>query len=134
MILDRTFLRFILVGLVNTLAGLLIMFFLYNLAGLGYWLSSALNYLSTSVLSFFLNKYFTFKVKRYSAPMAAAFILTIVCSYIAAYSIAKPVVHALLKGYSLKIQDNVSLLAGMGVFTLLNYMGQRFIVFRKKAA
>jgi putative flippase GtrA len=132
MIVDRTFLRFVLVGVINTLAGLLIMFSLYNLAGLGYWLSSAINYLSTSVLSFFLNKYFTFKIQRYSVSMVVSFILTIICSYILAYSIAKPVVHALLRGYSLKIRDNVSLFAGMCVFTLLNYLGQRFIAFRKK--
>jgi hypothetical protein len=59
------------------------------------------------------------------------FILTIVCSYILAYSIAKPVMHALLAAYNLKIRDNVSLFVGMCVFTLLNYMGQRFIAFRQ---
>jgi putative flippase GtrA len=134
MIANRTFLRFLLVGAINTLTGLLIMFSLYNLAGLGYWLSSAVNYLLTSVLSFFLNKHFTFKVRHYSALMVAAFILTIVCSYMLAYSIARPVVYALLRGCSLKIRDNVSLFTGMCVFTLLNYMGQRFIAFRKKAA
>jgi putative flippase GtrA len=131
---DRTFFRFVLVGIINTFTGFLIMFSLYNLAGLGYWLSSAINYFFTSVLSFFLNKYFTFKVQYYSVLMILTFILTIVCSYILAYSIAKPVVHAILGGYSLKIRDNVSLLAGMCIFTLLNYMGQRFIAFRKKAA
>jgi putative flippase GtrA len=132
MLVNRTFFRFVLVGVINTVTGLLIMFSLYNLAGLGYWLSSAANYLLTSVLSFFLNKYFTFRVQHYSVAMVLAFILTIVCSYILAYSIAKPVVHALLGGYRFEIRDNVSLFAGMCVFTLLNYMGQRFIAFRKR--
>jgi hypothetical protein len=35
MIFDRVFLKFILVGLINTLAGSALMFLLYNIAGLG---------------------------------------------------------------------------------------------------
>ena len=43
------------------------MFGLYNLAGLhtwgdtGYWISSAANYIIGSIVSFFLNKHFTFR-------------------------------------------------------------------------
>src|SRR5699024_8647251 len=58
---DRKLWKFLLVGVVNTLVGSAIMFGLYNLAGWGYWVSSAMNYLLTSILSFFLNKYFTFQ-------------------------------------------------------------------------
>ena len=43
-----------------------IMFGLYNLAHCSYWVSSAANYILTSILSYFLNKYFTFEVKEYS--------------------------------------------------------------------
>jgi putative flippase GtrA len=134
LLIDRTFFKFIAVGVVNTAVGAAIMFLLYNIAGLGYWASSAANYIIGSICSFFLNKYFTFKVRRYSLAMVLAFITTIVCSYILAYSIARPMVHALLSGYSLKIRDNGSLFVGMAAFTLLNYIGQRFIAFRKKPA
>ena len=57
---DEKLLKFILVGVVNTLVGMAIMFGLYNLAHCSYWVSSAANYILTSILSFFLNKYFTF--------------------------------------------------------------------------
>ena len=66
-LLDPTLFRFILVGLVNTAVGYGVMFGLYNLAGLhtwgdtGYWISSAANYIVGSVVSFFLNKHFTFR-------------------------------------------------------------------------
>jgi len=66
-LLDPTLFRFLLVGVVNTAVGYGIMFGLYNLAGLhtwgdlGYWISSAANYLVGSVVSFFLNKRFTFR-------------------------------------------------------------------------
>lgn len=58
---DPSMLRFLLVGVVNTLVGAGIMFLLYNLAGCSYWLSSAANYIVGGVVSYFLNKYYTFK-------------------------------------------------------------------------
>ena len=54
---DPSMLRFLLVGVVNTLVGAGIMFLLYNLAGCSYWLSSAANYIVGGVVSYFLNKY-----------------------------------------------------------------------------
>lgn len=69
-IFDPTLFRFLLVGVVNTLVGYGVMFGLYNLAGLhlwgdpGYWISSAANYLVGSVVSFFLNKHFTFRSRE----------------------------------------------------------------------
>ena len=53
-LMDPSLFRFLIVGVINTLVGSAIMFGLYNLAGWGYWLSSAANYILTSILSFFL--------------------------------------------------------------------------------
>jgi putative flippase GtrA len=131
MIFDRTFWKFILVGLVNTLMGTAIMFTLYNIAGLGYWASSAANYILTSVLSFFLNKYFTFQIKYRSAFMVFAFAGTIIIAYLIAYGIAKPAIYFILRDQNQKIRDNVSLFTGMCLFTGINYMGQRFFVFSR---
>jgi putative flippase GtrA len=129
---DRTFFKFILVGIINTLIGTGIMFSLYNLFGFSYWFSSASNYIITSILSFFLNKYFTFNVKRWSVRMVISFILTIVMSYLLAYGIAKPVVYHILANHSQKFRDNTAMLAGMILFTGLNYIGQRFVAFRRE--
>ena len=63
-ILDITFWKFVLVGIVNTLVGTGVMFAAYNLLHLSYWLSSASNYVVGSVVSYFLNKYFTFQNKE----------------------------------------------------------------------
>ncbi len=43
---DSTAVRFVLVGIVNTLFGAGIMFVFYNCLHLNYWLSSASNYFS----------------------------------------------------------------------------------------
>ena len=128
---DKKFLKFIIVGIINTITGSAIMFVLYNAADLGYWFSSACNYIFTSILSFFLNKYFTFGVKQWSLFMVAAFIFTIVFSYGIAYGIAKPLMYFILGGSPQKVRDNAALFTGMCLFTGLNYLGQRLVVFNK---
>ena len=64
--IDKTLLRFLLVGVINTVFGSIVMFSLYNLFHVDYWISSASNYVLASLLSFFLNKYYTFHQKQWS--------------------------------------------------------------------
>ena len=127
---DAKLLRFLIVGVINTLVGSAIMFGLYNLAHCSYWFSSAANYVLTSILSFFLNKYFTFKNKEQSLSQVLRFVVNIAACYLAAYGVAKPLCRLLLAGASVTVRDNVSMLVGMVIFTGLNYLGQRFFAFR----
>ena len=117
--------------MINTLVGSAIMFGLYNLAGWGYWPSSAANYILTSILSFFLNKYFTFQSRSWSGGEVLRFAANIAVCYALAYGAAKPLVRLLLSGASAAVRDNVSMLAGMVLFTACNYIGQRFFAFKK---
>lgn len=128
--LDATFLRFLLVGAVNTLVGTGVMFALYNLAGCGYWFSSAMNYVVGSVVSYFLNKYFTFKRTGRDAKMVLRFIVNISVCYAVAYGAARPLARQLLAGAEQTVRDNVAMLFGMCLFVGLNYLGQRILVFR----
>jgi putative flippase GtrA len=107
------------------------MFLLYNVAHLTYWLSSACNYIFTSFISFFLNKYFTFGVKRWSVFIIVSFIMTMAISYFIAYGISKPVMNYLLRDSPLNIRENVALFTGMCFFMFLNYVGQRYVVYKK---
>ena len=129
---DRKFFKFILVGIINTIVGSAIMFSLYNVAHLSYWISSVCNYFFTSILSFFLNKYFTFSVRHWSAFMVFTFVITIAVSYLMAYGVSKPVVNYLLRDSPQRIRENVALFIGMCLFTGINYLGQRLLVFRSK--
>ncbi len=130
--LDKTFLRFIIVGVINTLFGTAIMFVFYNVFGLSYWLSSASNYFFGSILSYFLNKYFTFQYKKRDWKVVGRFVLNISACYLIAYGAAKPLVRALLSGASSTIQENVAMLCGMCLFVALNYLGQRFFAFKSE--
>lgn len=130
--LDKTFLKFIIVGVINTIFGTTIMFVFYNVFHLSYWLSSASNYFFGSILSYFLNKYFTFEYKKRDFRVVLRFVTNIAVCYLVAYGAAKPLVAMLLSGFSVSIQENCAMLAGMGLFVVMNYLGQRFFAFKKE--
>ena len=129
--IDASVPKFILVGVVNTLFGTTLMFVLYNVFHVSYWWSSAANSFFGSILSYFLNKHFTFKYKGDTTGSALRFTLNILVCYLLAYGIAKPLMLWILSGYSKSVQENVAMLVGMGLFTTFNYLGQRFFAFGK---
>lgn len=130
---DIKFFKFVIVGVINTIFSMLIMFLLYNLLHFGYWGSSVIAYVLSSVLSFFLNRNFTFNNKDSIAKTAFRFIINIAICYIIAYSLAKPLVLMCLSGTALSanIVEQIAMLFGMVLFTLLNYVGQRFFAFKQ---
>ena len=138
-LLDPTLIRFLIVGVINTLVGTAVMFGLYNVAGLyrwgdlGYWLSTIGNYTVGSVVSFFLNKHFTFRNTEKGWRVVVRFVVNIAVCMTLAYGIAQRAVEWLLSGTSLnaQLQGNISMLVGMVLFVGLNYFGQRFFAFRQ---
>lgn len=129
---DGKTIKFLIVGVVNTLFGTAIMFGLYNLAGCSYWVSSAANYFFGSILSFFLNKNFTFQNKDSLQKTLPKFVLNILLCYLLAYGIAKPTALYLLKDCAVTIQENVAMFVGMCLFTAFNYIGQRYFAFKEE--
>ena len=105
---DAKLWKFLLVGVLNTLVGNGLMFLLYNWAGLGYWPSTAISYALASVMSYFLNRYFTFKYKGSGIGVIVRFALNIIVCYLLAYGLAKPAVYHLLSGASQTVRDNLA--------------------------
>ena len=130
--IDGKTLKFLLVGCINTLAGMIIMFGLYNIAGCSYWISSAANYIIVSILSYFLNRNFTFRHSGGVLTSSVRFIINIAFCYIAAYGAAKPLMRWALSGADVSLQENAAMMTGMCIFTVCNYLGQRFFVFREE--
>jgi len=114
----------------NTLFGTGIMFVFYNIFHFSYWVSSASNYIFGSILSYFLNKYFTFKSKKNTGKTMVRFVVNISLCYLIAYGIAKPLARWIFSAATVTVQDNLAMLAGMCFFVALNYIGQRFFVFK----
>lgn len=131
------FIRFGIVGVLNTAIGTAVMFICYNCFSFGYWFSSAMNYIVGSIFSYFANKYFTFKNSGKSIIEIIKFIINISVCYFLAYglaiNLAKYVIADLMKlAISNSGIDQISMVVGMVLFVLLNYCGQKLFVFRKK--
>lgn len=130
-LIDEKLLRFIIVGAINTLVGAAIMFGLYNIAGFSYWVSSAANYILASILSYVLNKKFTFRHSGHVASSTVRFVINIAVCYLLAYGAAQPLMESMLADCSISVRENAAMLVGMCIFTGLNYIGQRMFVFRE---
>ncbi len=147
-IIDESMVKFALVGILNTIVGYAINFVALNVFHLNFMLAGALNYIPTSVMSFFLNKYFTFKSSGNLKKEAVRFAINILVCWLLAYGIAKPAtafvmgiapesvfdfVRWISFGYldeHSMIIDNVATIVGMGLFVIFNYTGQRFFAFK----
>jgi putative flippase GtrA len=132
MLFDKVFLKFLLVGVINTIVGYSIMLVMHNVMHKSYWLSSGCGYYISAVFGFLLNKRFTFTVKRWSVFMIVSFIIVIVVSYYLPYWIAEFVIEIIFRDNTANFRGNVALVVGTGMASAVSYLGQRFIVFRKK--
>lgn len=152
-VFDKKFGIFLIIGVINTIVGFGIQFLLYNLINwepvnqaaisslpdsvymiakdTGYWVSTALNYILASILSYHLNKRFTFKYKGDTGKSALRFALSISVCYLIANGIAKPLISYVMSGFGEQMQGNMAMLLGGGLFVILNYFGQRFFAFRE---
>ena len=92
----------------------------------------SLGIIGYSILSYILNRKFTFRSDRKTAATLPRFIAHIAVCYLLAYGIAKPAAAHILSGCSQPVQENVAMLVGMCLFVGLNYLGQRFFVFRAR--
>lgn len=132
---DKSFVTFLVVGVVNTLFGTAIMLVLYNVFGCSYWVSSFCDYLFGSILSYYLNKRFTFHYQGSDWLSIVKFALNIVVCYLIAYSLALPLTRHALESMHLSktIVENIAMLVGTGLFMVINYLGQKFFAFRQRS-
>lgn len=132
---DLKLVKFLAVGVLNTGFSAVIMFLLYNLAHFGYWRSSAISYLLGAILSYVLNKKFTFQNRDAVWKTALKFAINVGVCYVLAYSLAQPAVTWALSFLSLEksVVEQIAMLTGMALYTLFNYVGQRFFSFRQRS-
>ena len=128
--LDASIWKFLLVGVGNTLLSMVLMF---ALEGLGYWPSTAIAYVAGAVMSFFLNRSFTFRSQETMGRSAVKFALNVAVCYLMAYGIAQPAMELLPQPVFVPAiwWERLTKLVGMGLYTVLNYFGQRFFAFQK---
>ena len=130
-LLDKTIWKFILVGIINTIFGFTLSLVLFNVFEFSREIATVSDYVFGSILSYFLNKYFTFQNKERNLMIVLKFIINIVVCYVAAYGIAKYAVMFVFSGQTKKVQGNIIIFVGKCLFVGFNYFGQRFFAFRK---
>ncbi|MBM6925086.1 GtrA family protein [Pseudoflavonifractor phocaeensis] len=129
-LIDNSIPKFLLVGVGNTLLSMVLMFLL---EGLGYWPSTAIAYVAGAVMSFFLNRHFTFHSEETFLRSAVKFAINVAVCYVVAYALAQPIAGWVLgsTGMDPVWQERLTKLGGMALYTILNYFGQRFFAFQK---
>lgn len=88
-----------------------------------------MNYIIGGIVSFFLNKYYTFRNYEHSWKQVIRFASNVAVCYLLAYGIAKPITMRILGGQAINVQENAAMLVGMCIYTVFNYFGQKFFAF-----
>jgi len=130
-IIDKSFLKFLLVGIVNTGVSFVFMFLLEDL---GYWVSTSIAYIAGAGVSFFLNKKYTFNSEEKLLKSAIKFAISVALCYLIAFSLAKPFMVWALSYTALSTiwVERVTKVFAAGLYTLINYFAQKFVAFNKK--
>lgn len=123
-----TFIRFLLVGVMNTLVGLSSIFLLLQVVGLAYWISTFLGNSIGAIVSYILNRRFTFTSKTSYGKSIPLFITVILGCYLLSFSLSKIVAGFVFTQHS----NEVAVFLGTGLYTIMNYLGQKYIVFPQK--
>ncbi|MGR6342062.1 GtrA family protein [Priestia megaterium] len=131
-----TFIRFILVGVVNTIIGLSAMFLFYHLLGLSYWMATFLGNTIGACVSYCLNRKFTFKNNTSVSKSLVRFVIVILFCYFVSFYIGKHIVYLALNHihtFTETVTTDLAILVSTCLYTLLNYTLQKWIVFPRKS-
>lgn len=131
--LTGSFARFLLVGLLNTLIGLGTSFALFNLLHQNYWVATFTGNTVGAVVSYVLNRTFTFRSKASVKSSWWKFAVVIAVCYGLSYGASWLLAEAasrLLPFLDAGLLHNAAILAGNGLYTIANYAGHKYFTFR----
>lgn len=123
-IFDKTFLRFVGVGVINTLIGYATILFFFHIIGLSYSYSYFISYVIGIIISFFLNRKLVFFSNKSKIREFIKFLIAFGISYLVSYFGLYLIVENKL------IDTNYAFFAGMVIYSTLFYLLNRFITFR----
>ena len=142
-ILDRALLLYLVVGISNYIVCTALMFFLFNVAGVGEHVAPLVNYGLGSVISYLGCKYFVFPWMRGGLQLYLRYVIGVLLCYVVSYYLlAPPVARYLLEhpeiydffgfGGGSKLVANCEMAVCSLIFAVLNYFGQRYFVFSRR--
>ncbi len=122
--MKREFVRFLVVGTGNTLAGLLVIFAMKALLGANDIVANATGYLVGLSLGFTLNRLWTFRHRGVIAPAAVKFAV----AFLLAYGINLAVVMTLIHNFG--VNSFVAQALGVPPYTIVFFLLSKLVVFR----
>ncbi len=142
-LLDRTFITYLIVGVLNFIVCNFLMFLLYNRFHVSEHLAPVVNYGLGSVIWFLSSRYLIFRDWHTTPGLLLRFALEVLVCYGLSYYIVAPLARELLlRGESVmrffsfggeaKIAGNCAMTVGMFSYAVLNYFGQRYFVFNRR--
>ncbi|MCM3585989.1 GtrA family protein [Mesobacillus maritimus] len=133
---DKSFYRFLIVGIINTVTGLTIMLSLLNWFGWSYWGATFTGNSIGAIVSYFLNRSFTFHSSVHPLEGIPKFIIVILVCYVLAFSVSEAISLIIPFPFSAVgfiSRDEIAVIVGSGLYTFSNYLGQKVFVFRRVA-
>ncbi len=132
---DKSLMMFLIIGAVNTVISMSLNFVLHNFAGWPLYFSTLLAFVLTAVPAFYFNRKFSFKSK---APLAQSIfrfaVVTLVCLHIS-FALNNLAMLWLREnwwsGLHPLLYSAITIVGIQGVFTVLNYCGQRLWAFKE---
>ena len=127
----NSFIRFLLVGVINTCVGLFIIFFLLNALQLSYWVSTFVGNSAGACISYLLNRSYTFKSTVSYQRGLPRFVTIILICYFGAYFLSEKLTIWFNPFHfvSTSVDQNGAVLIGSVLYTISNYLGQKYFVF-----
>jgi putative flippase GtrA len=121
--LDARLARFLIVGMANTIAGLLVIFVCKGLMGMGDIMSNLLGYGIGIALGFLLNKRWTFEYVGGTCRAFWRYLVVVTLAY------GANLATVLFGIVTLHLNSYLAQAAGILPYTVVSYLGSRFIVF-----
>lgn len=125
---QETFFRFGAVGVVNTLAGLAVIFMSKWFFGFSDALANIIGYLCGLAISFTLNRTWTFRDSGALATSLARFLLVFLIAYLF------NLVTVLLAIHALRLNSYLAHAIGVVPYTLVLFLGSHYFAFRARSA
>ncbi|WP_434006878.1 GtrA family protein [Paenibacillus konkukensis] len=136
--LNSQFTRYVLVGMINTLLTLCVVFILVNVFHVNILISNIFGYVIGLINSFILNKRFTFESKDDSLRSFAKFLIVFIGSFCISYYCGKlfaKLSFEFFKGYLLKYNEsyeiNFSILLTNVIYTLIGFVANKKFTFNR---
>jgi len=128
-----TFLRFLLVGMINTIIGLSVMFLCLKGFHCSYWFSTFSGNVTGLLVSFFLNRRFTFQSQIGTGTGILKFFLMAGVSYLFSFYVGLEFSERVARGFPVfrNYTREMGILTGSGLYSGLNFWGQKYFVFQQ---